>query len=68
MWEYSVDLYKISLHSNQSHLTEKNKESFRENNKLFLEGLELKTDFIDFFKSDDEFLEKFKIKCERKNI
>lgn len=51
---------------NQSHLTEKNKESFRENNKLFFRGIGAEDRFIDFFKSDDEFLEKSKIKCERK--
>ncbi len=54
------------LTQNQSHLTEKNKESFRENNKLFFRGIGAEDRFIDFFKSDDEFLEKSKIKCERK--
>lgn len=54
------------LTQNQSHLTEKNKESFRGNNKLFFRGIGAEDRFIDFFKSDDEFLEKSKIKCERK--
>lgn len=54
------------LTQNQSHLTEKNKESFRENNKLFFRGIGAEDRFIDFFKSDDEFLEKSKIKFERK--
>lgn len=49
-------------------MTEKNKESFRENNKLFFRGIGAEDRFIDFFKSDDEFLEKSKIKCEKKYI
>ena len=54
------------LTQNQSHLTQSNIEGFRENNKLFFRGIGDKDRFIDFFKSDDAFLEKSKVECERK--
>ncbi|MBS5322337.1 MAG: enterochelin esterase [Lachnospiraceae bacterium] len=51
---------------NQSHLTEENIESFQANIKLFFRGIGDEDQFIDFFKSDDVFLENNKLECERK--
>lgn len=54
------------LTQNQSHLTENKIDAFCNNNKLFFRGIGNEDPFIDLFKSDDIFIEKSKLKCERK--
>lgn len=54
------------LTKNQSHLTEENIDSFQANIKWFFRGIGDEDQFIDFFKSDDVFLENSKLECEKK--
>lgn len=54
------------LTQNQSHLAENNIDAFCKNNKLFFRGIGDEDQFIDFFKSDDVFIQNSKLECERK--
>ncbi|MDD3138798.1 MAG: alpha/beta hydrolase-fold protein [Lachnospiraceae bacterium] len=54
------------LTQNQSHLTKENIDDFQVNIKLFFRGIGDEDQFIEFFQSDDVFLENNKLECERK--
>ena len=54
------------LTQNQSHLAESNIDAFCNNNKLFFRAIGDEDVYIGYFRSDDKFLEKHGLKCEKK--
>lgn len=54
------------LTQNQEHLTERNIDAFSHDNKLFFRGIGEDDRYIEFFRADDEFLEKHDVKCVRR--